>query len=754
METNELLQEIVENINEAVVINDEKNSIILFNRKTNLLLGLTSDQLLGKTPFDPVWKVIREDGTLFTPEEHPSVITNRTGEACNNVIMGVGRPDNSIIWLSVNSRIIYSQNKKLTLVTFYDVSKIIELNKKIATSNNALDLVVSSLDDVVLEIKSGIVLNAWVQDKDSSFFYVKKMLGKHISEVFPLKLSSKYEEDIINALVNNEPQYSECSDPFGKKENVCYSTKIFPISRVDNLVSVTITDITEKKKTEKRLKEVETRWKYALQGSGDGIWDWNLLTNEVFYSDRTREMLGYSPEDLPNDLVIWRDIIHPDDRKYAKDCIWAYLNNETENYLAEIRLRCKDGSYKWILARGMIVERTFDGKPMRVAGTQSDIQSIKDKQEEVQLSQQKFSNAFKHSGIGKALVSPEGKWIEVNDAICEILGYTEDELKALTFQDITHPEDLDKDMQFVHKMLNKEIEYYQMEKRYIHKNKSYVWALLIVSLVWNVDGTPRFFISQIHDISELKALIRDLENKNIQLVTTTLDLQQKIKQLEEFNRIVAHNIRGPAGNIKTLLNEYIDSDDIDDKKEYIKYLDKSSDQLLQTLSELMEIIEVRMNTGIQFEKCEIEAFVEKIKNQLHSNILRCNAVINLNLSVKEIHYPGIYMESILFNLIHNALKYSDRDMNTVINITTYKSKNGDIVLEVEDNGLGINLQKYGSQIFKLHKVFHPGFESKGVGLFMTKNQIETFGGTIDVESSEGSGTKFIIKFNRLYNDQR
>jgi PAS domain S-box-containing protein len=742
----DLLKEVIENINEAFVIHDEKNSIILFNRKTELLLGLTGEQLLGKTSYDPVWKVFREDGTRFTPEEHPSVITNKTGEACKNIIMGAMRPDNSIVWFSVNSKVFYNQNKKFILVTFYDVSEIIELNKKIVESNEALDLVVSSLDDVVLEIKSGIVLNAWIQDKNSPFFYAKDMKGKHISEVFPSQCSKKYEEDIINALVENEPQYSECIDPFDTKKYVWYGTKIFPISRKDNLVSFTITDITQKKKTESKLKDVETRWKYALQGSGDGIWDWNPQTNEVFYSDRTREMLGYSSQDLPNNIEVWRDIIHPDDLKYASDCILAYLKGQTNSYLSEIRLRCKDGSYKWILARGMIVERTPEGKPLRVVGTQADIQSIKDKEEEVQLNQQKFSNAFKYSGIGKALVSPGGKWIEVNNALCDILGYSEEEMKQLTFQDVTHPDDLNKDLEYVRKMLNKEMESYQMEKRYIHKNKHYVWVLLTVSLVWNIDGTPRFFISQIQDISEVKALIKDLETKNEQLVTTTLDLQQKIKQLEEFNRIVAHNIRGPAGNIKTLLNEYNDSEDEDDKREYIKYLDKSSEQLLQTLAELMEIIEVRMNKNIQFEECDMEEMIGKVLNQLHGNIIRCKAAVNTNLEVKQIHYPGIYLESILFNLIHNALKYSCSDVDTVINISTYKSSNGDVFLEVQDNGLGINLEKYGNQIFKLHKVFHPGFESKGVGLFMTKNQIETFGGTIEVESREGAGTKFTIKF--------
>ncbi|MBN8569641.1 MAG: PAS domain S-box protein [Ignavibacteria bacterium] len=746
LESTELLRQIIDNINEAVVIHDDKNSIILFNRKTELLLGLTKEQLLGKTSFDSIWKVIKEDGTDFKPEEHPAVITNKTGEPCHNVIMGVKRSDNSIIWLSVYSRLFLNQNQKTIIVTFYDVSQIIELNKKIEKNNKELDLIVTSLDDVVLEIKSDTIVNGWMSERVKIFPDIKNVIGKSINEVFPEQCVVKFKEGIEKALKNNDYEFIECEDPFNTKQNEWYNVKIFPLKGKEDLISLTITDISQKKKMEVKLKEIESRWKFALEGSGDGIWDWNPQTNEVFYSNKTREMLGYTNDEMPNDINIWREIIHPDDVKYAADCIMAYIEGKTENYLSEIRLRCKNGKYKWILARGKIVERDSEGKPLRIAGTQADIQSIKDKEEDIHISQQKFSNAFKYSGIGKALISPEGKWIEVNNAVCDILGYTESELKQLTFQDLTHPEDIDKDLEFVRQMLNKEIDSYQMEKRYIHKNKNYVWALLTVSLVWNIDGTPRFFISQIQDISEVKKLIMDLEAKNLQLVTTTLDLQQKLKQLEEFNRIVAHNIRGPAGNIKILLNEYNESSDEKERGQYIEYLNQSSEQLLQTLTELMEIIEVKMNKTIKFEDCDLEEIIQKIKNQLHGIIVRHHAVINLKLQVKSILYPSIYLESILFNLINNALKYSKKDESPVINISTHKNKNGDVILEILDNGLGINLVKYGNQVFKLHKVFHPGYDSKGVGLFMTKNQIETFGGTIDIESTEGVGTKFTIKF--------
>jgi PAS domain S-box-containing protein len=121
-----------------------------------------------------------------------------------------------------------------------------------------------------------------------------------------------------------------------------------------------------------------------------------------------------------------------------------------------------------------------------------------------------FQNAFEHAAIGMALVAPDGKWLRVNRSICEITGYSEGELLERSFQDITHPDDLDLDLANVHKMLANEIDSYQMEKRYYHKSGAIVWVLLSVSLVRDEEGRPRFFIGQIQDITSRKESERQL----------------------------------------------------------------------------------------------------------------------------------------------------------------------------------------------------------------------------------------------------
>ncbi|HKP03246.1 MAG TPA: PAS domain S-box protein [Chthoniobacterales bacterium] len=129
-----------------------------------------------------------------------------------------------------------------------------------------------------------------------------------------------------------------------------------------------------------------------------------------------------------------------------------------------------------------------------------------------------FQNAFEHAAIGMALVAPDGKWLRVNRSICEITGYSEEELLQRTFQDITHPDDLDLDLANVKKMLAGKIDAYQMEKRYFHKRGAIVWVLLSVSLARDDKGKPRFFISQIQDITSRKESERQLGEASAEVV--------------------------------------------------------------------------------------------------------------------------------------------------------------------------------------------------------------------------------------------
>jgi PAS domain S-box-containing protein len=156
-------------------------------------------------------------------------------------------------------------------------------------------------------------------------------------------------------------------------------------NKADEIVRIsgTILDITERKHIENSLRESEERWHFALEGSGDGIWDWNIATNEIYFSDQWKRMIGLEPGEMENKFSEWEKRVHPDDLQPALDDIRRHKEGETPLYLNEHRLMHKDGSYRWILDRGKIISHDEEGNPLRFIGTHSDITKRKNDEQEL-----------------------------------------------------------------------------------------------------------------------------------------------------------------------------------------------------------------------------------------------------------------------------------------------------------------------------------------------------------------------------------
>jgi len=162
-----------------------------------------------------------------------------------------------------------------------------------------------------------------------------------------------------------------------------YSKLAQMISTVNHNNVMLASTLASRYEVEEELRESEYRWKFAIEGSGDGVWDWNIQTGESKYSTRWKEMLGYAEGDILPEHREWEDRIHLDDVSHVSAALQAYLDGSAPSYVVEFRLRCKNNSYKWILSRGMVVSRGVDGTPLRMIGTHSDISERKQVEEEL-----------------------------------------------------------------------------------------------------------------------------------------------------------------------------------------------------------------------------------------------------------------------------------------------------------------------------------------------------------------------------------
>ncbi|RRJ92586.1 sensor histidine kinase [Flavobacterium macacae] len=218
------------------------------------------------------------------------------------------------------------------------------------------------------------------------------------------------------------------------------------------------------------------------------------------------------------------------------------------------------------------------------------------------------------------------------------------------------------------------------------------------------------------------------------------------QQLNDFANITSHNLRSPASNITALIATIEENSTVDEYKMIFDMLKKVAQNLNESLNQLMEVLHIKKNKLIDKEVLTFQKIYSKTLESLQGEILKSKAVIKADFSaVGEIEYSKIYLESIFHNLISNALKYRDLVRIPEITIQTEK-KNNHIFLHVADNGLGIDLEKNGHKIFGMHQIFHNHPDAKGIGLFMTKTQIESMKGKISVSSEASVGTTFTVMF--------
>ncbi len=241
------------------------------------------------------------------------------------------------------------------------------------------------------------------------------------------------------------------------------------------------------------------------------------------------------------------------------------------------------------------------------------------------------------------------------------------------------------------------------------------------------------------DITERKLL----EEKQ-SLIMEQLSTQNT--QLLDFCNIVSHNLRGPLINISMLVEFIKEAEDIEEQRLLVTKLEPVIENLKNTFNELVESIQIRQNSDIKSDELLLNACLQETLDGFHMEIKKANAKIHVNFEeAPGVRYPHKYLSSIFYNLVSNAIKYQSPDRQLTVKLASRRDKDN-VVLTVQDNGLGIDMVKHKDSIFKIGKIFHRHPDAKGLGLFMTKTQVEAMGGRIWVESAPDQGAKFSIEF--------
>jgi len=346
------------------------------------------------------------------------------------------------------------------------------------------------------------------------------------------------------------------------------------------------------------------------------------------------------------------------------------------------------------------------------------IQDITDKkhaEEILRESEERFSNAFRYAPIGLALVSLDGHWLKVNHALCDMLGYSENELYARTFQDLIHPDDIETDLSYVRRLLAGEIHTYQMEKRYFHKSGQLIWTLLSVSLVQDQHRAPLYFISQIENITERKQAEDALAIVN--------------RKLNLLNSISRHDILNQLTILLGFLNfstKYINNPD--KLQEFITKEVKSANTIRQQILFTRDY----QDMGVKAPAWQsVSMSVVRAKGALNLE----NIEVVLDRSDLEVYADPLF-DKVFYNLIDNALRYGGDSLKT-IRVYCNEFKNS-LTIVCEDDGAGI-IDEDKIQLFM------KGFgKNTGLGLFLTREILSITGITITENGRPGKGARFEI----------
>jgi PAS domain S-box-containing protein len=459
--------------------------------------------------------------------------------------------------------------------------------------------------------------------------------------------------------------------------------------------------------------------------AGLGIWERDLKTGKVFWNDVYREILEVGPDAM---LSLEETIKFYTEPKLIRDLLRRGIASGRPEFV-EAGLVTAKGQLKFVKVR---LQGVFEGGICtRIYGTIEDVSTEVRLRHQSAESEQRFFQAFNHAPIGMALVSTKGEWIRANNSLCQLLGYTEEELLQRTFQELTHPEDLELDLEQMHQVIDGTINTYSMEKRYYHKDGRLLWVLLNVSMVKNEAGKPNYFVSQVKDITEGKKNVETIREQNARLMN--------------FAHIVSHNLRSHTGNIRMLTDLMAEETDEEEKGSLLRMLNINADNLLETLNHLNEVVKVNDNGLTGRQQLNLAGEVRRVLEILSESIRQAEAKIDVQVNddISLLFHPA-YLESILINLVSNSIRYRRRNHPLQITISAEEEKEK-LVVRVSDNGMGIDLALHGHKLFGMYKTFHGNADARGMGLFLVKNQVEAMGGTIGADGEPGVGITFTIE---------
>ena len=492
------------------------------------------------------------------------------------------------------------------------------------------------------------------------------------------------------------------------------------------------TDITGIIKEYTVMEERHDQLKTVIDIMDAGIWCYDICKGKQYWSDNFYTAIGYNATEIaPTYFNLLHVLTHPDDNVKLVKAIDDHVKHKTP-YTLDVRLQNKSGVYNWFETSGRL-SYNEENKPSKITGYFVKRKEIAETTSAVTVDQFKYPSGEFEYDLNRAKFTFSKEVL----AMLEI-----DEDANTKFEPINN----------MFTEAAQEIFHYGFNKA-VYAREPYEIILTCVTPKGNVktlrekagpviDGTGK--------VVALKGTIEELETRKATEYELAGGISKQIsdqnKRLLNFAHIASHNLRSHASNLQMILQVLNSTQSEEERKFCLDSLEKIASSLSKSISNLNDLMAIETELNVSKIPMAFKDVLNNVVGSLSQQLNDSKANVDADFSKSPIvDFVPAYLESIVLNLISNAIKYRSPQRIPHIELRTY-IENGKTVLTVKDNGMGIDLNKHKDKLFRMHQTFHNHPDSRGIGLLITKNQVEAMGGTISVESEPGTGTTFTIAF--------
>jgi PAS domain S-box-containing protein len=702
---------LVESIPIGVIIRNPQGQLLTANKAALAITGLNSQQLADPVLADQHWYISYENGIPLSAEEKNALLSGSLAYTQPGIFRILNAAGRLIKLIRVHAYTSGPQPSS-TIITVEDITPVVaaeHLQSLIDGSKVALFLLDTDYRLITMNNYARGLMNKVAADTniDIPVYFIDKL---------PAYRREQARKALDHVVHGNTLSYDALYQQLNGSDiwfQIHYQPVVNKTDNTTTFICITATDITELKKKEAALNESEQRWKFALEGAGDGVWEYNFETKESYYSLTYKTMLGYSDEDFANDENEWKSRIHPEDLYKIGNIDQLYESGLIENHSVEYRIKAKDGEYKWILDRGKVIERNGDGKPLKVIGTHSNINQRKRAEERVHRSEQLFSSFMANTPTMNWIIDEKAVFRYLNEPYMRSFNLTGTDI-GKSIYDIFPPDVCDGFVENNWKVWNsgKSMETIEEgvgphgQKQYYHIFKFPLKSDNGIRLL----GGVALDITQKVEIET--QLAEERERSRLEVIQAILNAQEK--ERDEIAYELHENVNQMLTSSKLMLEVAVEKKDMS-----LEFISRSLEYISEAIAEIRKIShnlrpatlqDISLEAAIgeyvqeinQSGKLEVEYFYSFAGSRKHMSPELQLAVLRM-------------VQEQLNNIIKHAGASEAR-----ISLSIKESK---LMLIISDNGIGFNVL----------------LTKKGLGLNNITNRVEFYNGTIRINSAEGEG---------------